>query len=162
MSNARYAPLLAILEREWILQKTLGDALARATDAARGREIEKLRASLEEFEELTRREQAFSAERTHLLNIILPRDGRTRSLREIAALPGAPSAELLQFREKLAAAAEVVRERFRRLSPLVRELGEVYNFAVNAMVHRARGGEPAAEGAPREMYTGGSLINREA
>ncbi|MBI3818683.1 MAG: hypothetical protein HY286_08340 [Planctomycetes bacterium] len=152
-------PLISLLEKESQLQQQIGGALDRAVAASRDRNLESLSATLAEFDELTRRERAFAAEREHLLSALNRTHNRPRSLRDVAALPGAPAEGLMRLRTQLIARIDAVREKLRILQPLVRELGIVYSLAVAALLNGTRA---AKEGAPAEFYVGGSLVNAEA
>lgn len=160
MAPPNFQPLLALLDREEKLQKLIAEILDRATKAASGRQLDHLQSALAELDEATRKEQAFSSERDYLLTTITPRESAARAsktLREVAALPGAPASQLLKIRDQLAAGAGAVREKLKRLQPLVRELGEVYRVAVTAIVHNK-----SDEAASARDYQHGSLLNLEA
>lgn len=156
-----FLPLCSILDREATLQNVIANEIGTAIEAAKARDFAALDAALQQFDESTRRARAFASERESLVQrmAITLQSGKT--LRDIAAAPGAPSAELLNRRELFIPIAARVDEQSRRLMRLVNELGDIYQSAVNAILndHRsnANGNNPQA-GAPVHS---GSFMNIE-
>jgi hypothetical protein len=158
MSHAAFLPLLAILDREESQQEVLLQILDDAHAAARTRSLDGIEQALQQFEAHALRAKAFAKERDDAVARLASRLRCGPTLRALAGAPGAPSEELLKRRERLADLSNRSDEKSRYIVRLVRELGDIYESAINAIVQDRRMNAAAHAGAG----TAGSFMNIEA
>ncbi|MFN0207335.1 MAG: hypothetical protein ACKVS6_13600 [Planctomycetota bacterium] len=156
-----FQPLCSILDREAVLQNAIAKELDNAIAAAQTRDLAALDAALQQFDDSTRRARAFASERESLVQRMAATLQSGKTLRAIAEAPGAPSAELLKRRELLIPLATRVDEQSRRLLRLVRELGDIYESAVNAILNDHRTNVIGANHNTGAQAHSGSFMNIE-